>query len=260
MLQTENLCVRYGGLSIVDHVNFSVEEQQWLMVVGPNGAGKSTLVSAISRGVDYSGTVRFHGRDIRRFRPTELARQMGILMQNHHVGYSFTVEEVVRLGRYAYTQGIFSRGAGDEDQRKVDDALELTGMTAMRGQSVLTLSGGELQRTFLAQLLAQNPKLLILDEPSNHLDLIYQRQVFGLIRQWLEIPGRAVISVVHDLSLAKTYGTHALLMDQGRQVVIGPVARVLNSEHLQAVYHMDVYAWMQAMLSQWRDTSERGEG
>ena len=103
----------------------------------------------------------------------------------------------------------------------VELALEKTGMTAQRRQSVLTLSGGELQRTFLAQVFAQDPKYLLLDEPTNHLDLIYQRQVFALIKEWLAQGDRAVISVVHDLSLAKKYGTRALLLDHGCMAAIG---------------------------------------
>ena len=100
-------------------------------------------------------------------------------------------------------------------------ALELTGMARFVDQNVLTLSGGELQRTFLAQLFAQNPSVLLLDEPTNHLDLVYQKQVFELIAEWVKTPGRSVVSVVHDLSLARAYGTHGLLLDGGQVAAIG---------------------------------------
>jgi iron complex transport system ATP-binding protein len=116
----------------------------------------------------------------------------------------------------------------------------------------LTLSGGELQRTFLAQLFAQNPQLLILDEPTNHLDLVYQKQTFELIRKWIEKTGGAVISVVHDLSLAKAYGTDALLLDKGQVIASGRIDKVLTSEKLSHVYSMDVYKWMNKMLSGWQ--------
>ena len=122
----------------------------------------------------------------------------------------------------------------------------------MRHASVLTLSGGELQRVFLAQLFAQAPQILLLDEPANHLDLVYQKQIFSLIREWLAQPGRAVLSVVHDLSLARAYGTHAVLMQHGRCVSQGPLDRVLTPENLQQVYGMDVYGWMQDMLKKWQ--------
>ncbi len=250
MLDVKNLTVSYGGSDIVNKVSFTLKEKQWMMVVGPNGAGKTTIVNAISQGVPYKGSVYFRGKDIARFKPYELAKSMGVLTQSRFVGYSFTVEDVVKLGRYAYSPGIFSI-TDDEDDEKINAAIEITGMQSYRKQSVLTLSGGELQRTFLAQIFAQDPKLLILDEPTNHLDLVYQRQMFGLIREWLSQEGRAVICVVHDLSLAKAYGTDALLLNRGKVVSSGSISEVLTREHLQSVYSMDVYGWMRDMLSQW---------
>jgi iron complex transport system ATP-binding protein len=251
MLETKNLTVSYGSLTILDNLSIDVRPQQWLMVVGPNGAGKSTLVSAVAQGVPYSGKVLIDGQDVRRMKPKAAARRFGVLTQSHAVGYAFTVEEIVRLGRYAFSRGMFS-GKSEEDERRIAQALEMTGMEPFRKQSALTLSGGELQRAFLAQLLAQDPKLLILDEPTNHLDLVYQKQIFGLIKEWLGGPGRAVLSVVHDLSLAKAYGTHALLLDRGRCVAYGETDRVLTAENLDAVYSMDVCGWMCRMLSQWQ--------
>lgn len=250
MLEVKDLSVKYGEKLIVDNLNFSVSEGQWLMIVGPNGAGKSTALGAITQGVNYTGRVLFDGGDIKLKKPAERAHCMGVLMQYNFVGYSFSVEEIIRLGRYAYAPTVFSKNGG-EDSGAVERALELTGMKEKRAQSVLTLSGGELQRTFLAQVFAQDPKLLILDEPTNHLDLIYQKQIFALIAEWLKKPGRAVVSVVHDLSLAKAFGTDALLMDGGKVVAEGGAKEILNSENLDAVYGMDVADWMKKMLSQW---------
>ncbi len=250
MLEIQNLTVQYGQLKIVDNISFSVRPQEWLMVVGPNGAGKSTVVSAIAQGVPYTGRVLIDSQDVAIMKPKQAARHFGVLTQNHAVGYSFTVEEVVRLGRYAFSKGMFSP-SDKENEDKIEEAIRMTGMEPFRKQSVLTLSGGELQRTFLAQLLAQDPQLLILDEPTNHLDLVYQKQIFELIKSWLQKTGRAVMSVVHDLSLAKAYGTHALLLDRGRAVSCGETNEVLTAKHLNSVYSMDVCAWMRQMLSQW---------
>ena len=253
MLDVKELSVRYGDLTIVDSLSFSVEEGQWLMIVGPNGAGKSTALNAIAQAVPYSGRILFDGEDLKKKKPAERARCIGTLMQANPVAYSFSVEEVVALGRYAYSARFLS-GRGKGDEAAVDQALELTGMAAQRRQSVLTLSGGELQRTFLAQVLAQDPKLLLLDEPTNHLDLVYQKQLFAIIGRWLETPGRAVISVVHDLSLAKAFGTRALLMDKGRAVARGGPHEVLTGSCLDGVYRMDVAAWMRTLLGQWEST------
>ena len=250
MLRGENVTVRYGAYTAVDGLSFTLEEGQWLMLVGPNGAGKSTLLEAIARGVPYTGKIELEGRELRAWRPAQLARALGVLSQRNSVGYAYTVEEVVRLGRYAHSRGLFG---GDEDgDAQVTRALEQTGLADKRGASVLELSGGEVQRVFLAQVLAQGPRLLLLDEPANHLDLSCQQQIFGLIREWLRQPGRAVLSVVHDLSLARAYGTHAVLMQHGRCVSQGPLDGVLTPENLQQVYGMDVYGWMQDMLKKWQ--------
>lgn len=250
MLEVRNLGVRYGARAILDGVSFTLSEGQWLMVIGPNGAGKSTLISAISRGVRYTGTVLVGGRDAKSMRPAELARRVGALAQHHAVGYAFTVEEIVRLGRYAHASG-WPPSAHEDDQRMVDAALEQSGMLELRDRSVLTLSGGETQRAFLAQVWAQNPGALLLDEPSNHLDLAYQQQTFERIKEWLRTPGRAVLSVVHDLSLARAYGTDALLLSGGRSVGCGKVREVLTRDALRSVYDIDVFGWMRDMLAQW---------
>ena len=251
MLKVDNLSVAYGDLTILNGVSFDLAPGEWLMIVGPNGAGKSTLINAITGGVPAKGNVFFEGRDARIMKAHELARGIGVLAQNHFVGYAFSVEEVVRLGRYAYAPTIFSRHSGEE--QAVRAALEQTGLYELRHQSVLTLSGGELQRTFLAQTFCQDPRLLLLDEPTNHLDLVYQKQVFGLIQNWLKQKGRAVISVVHDLSLARAYGTRALLLDHGRVMADGPMERVFSDEVLNRVYGMDVRDWMIRMLAQWKE-------
>lgn len=250
MLTAERVSVRYGARTVVDGVSLTLREGQWLMLAGPNGAGKSTLIRAITQGVAYEGRIELLGRDVRAYRPVQLAQQVGVLAQQHSVGYAYTVEEIVRLGRYAYAQGFLS-GRDREGEARVEEALRMTGMTALRSASVLTLSGGELQRAFLAQVFAQNPRLLILDEPANHLDLVYQKHIFSLIEQWLREPGRAVLSVVHDLSLALRYGTHAALLDGGRCVAQGKAREALAPEHLAQVYGMDVRGWMRELLGEW---------
>lgn len=250
MLTGKHIHVRYGDFAAVDDLSFRLEEGQWLMLAGPNGAGKSTLIEAIARGVPYTGVIEWKGEDITALKPAQFAKRIGVLSQRNTVGYAYTVEEVVGLGRYAYKTGFLS-GEDEEGENRVKQALELTGLTALRHANMLTLSGGETQRAFLAQVFAQDPQVLILDEPANHLDLKYQQHLFSLIQRWLKEPGRAVLSVVHDLSLARRYGTHAVLMDHGKCVAQGETGSVMTPENLRRVYDMDVYAWMREMLSQW---------
>ena len=250
MLQGNNLTVQYGAQTAVNRVSFSLRPGQWLMLAGPNGAGKSTLIRAVAQTIPYTGRITLDGRDLRSLRPMERARQIAVLSQHNSAQYGYTVEEIVQLGRYAHRKGFLSSKPEGEDQR-VDSALALTGLTEYRHRSVLTLSGGELQRVFLAQVFAQDPKVLLLDEPANHLDLPYQQHIFSLLSDWLREPGRAVLSVVHDLSLAKKYGTHALLMHRGNSVAYGETNAVLTPSNLQSVYGMDVSAWMRDLLSRW---------
>ena len=251
MLKAEHVTVCCDGQVIVDDLSVALEAGQWLMLVGPNGAGKSTLIRAIAQGVPYTGVITLNGRDIRACKPAQLAQRIGVLSQQHSVGYAYSVEEVVALGRYAHAAGFLS-GGDEEGKARVEEALEMTGLAHLRHASVLTLSGGELQRTFLAQVFAQNPQILMLDEPANHLDLVYQKHIFSLIGEWLKTLGRAVMSVVHDLSLARRYGTQAVLMDHGQSVAQGTIPETLTNENLQAVYGMDVFGWMREMYAQWQ--------
>ena len=250
LLSVRDLTVRYGDLAAVRDLSFSINEGDWLMLIGPNGAGKSSVINAISRGVSFDGQILWKDRDLRQFSPRELARHVGVLSQHHSVSYAFSVRTVTGMGRYAWSGGFLGRRDRDRDAA-TRHALELTGLTGMEHRPVNQLSGGELQRVFLAQLFAQDPELLILDEPTNHLDLVYQKQIFSLIGDWLARPGRAVISVVHDLSLARAYGSTAILLDRGRQAAAGRPSEVFAPDVLNRVYGMDVADWMRQLLSHW---------
>ena len=245
MLEVKNLGVRYGSHTALDGVSFRVREGDWLMLCGPNGAGKSTALEAIAQGVAYTGEVLLFARECKQMKPAERAELMGMLSQNNSVPYSFTVEEIARLGRYA-------RGRDDD---AVDAALKATEMDGLRFRKINTLSGGEVQRAFLAQLFAQDPAVLMLDEPANHLDVNSQQQIYSLIQRWLRCGRRAVVSVVHDLSAALLYGTSALLLEHGRTVASGSPREVLCERNLKQVYKTDVREYMRSMLEVWSEES-----
>ena len=250
MLKAEGLTVRYGEKTVLQDVSLEVREGEWWVIAGPNGAGKSTLAGTLGKTVAYEGTITLDGRDIRSIQPQEYARRVGVLNQTHSAVYGFTVEEVVSLGRYARRTGFLRKGDPDAAE-KMDRAMELTGLSEMRKRNMLTLSGGETQRVFLAQALCQEPEILILDEPANHLDLPFQRELFSLIGNWVKQPGRAAVTVMHDLSLARKYGTHALLLDGGKCAGTGKASEALAPEALEKVYGMDVYGWMKELLQGW---------
>lgn len=250
MLKAEHVTVRYGEKTAAEDLSLEIREGEWWTVVGPNGAGKSTLAGAIGKAVPYEGRITLDGKEIREIPEKTYARRVGMLSQNHGAVFGFTVEEVVSLGRYA-RKGGFLRGGDAEGPEKIREALEAAGLADMRKRNMLTLSGGEAQRVFLAQVLCQDPDLLILDEPANHLDLPFQKELFTLVGDWLEKSGRAVLTVTHDLCLAKKYGTHALLMNAGKCAARGKTGDVLTRENLRGVYGMDVYGWMMEMLRLW---------
>ena len=254
MLEVKGLTVKFGNLTIVNNVSFSVQEGQWLMIIGPNGAGKSTIINAASASVQHEGSVVLKGKGINSYKAYERAQAVGVLSQRNPMGYAFTAEEIIRLGRYAYAPGIFSRQT-DDDSSYIAKAVEMTGLQPLLKQSALTLSGGERQRVFLAQLFAQNPSLLILDEPTNNLDLVYQKQIFLLLKDWLKTPGRAIVSVVHDLSLAMAFGTHALLVNEGEVKAYGLINEVLTAHNLNEAYGMDVLNWMNDLMQHWQKIS-----
>ena len=255
MLEVKGLTVAYESGDAVRDVSFTANQGEWIMLIGPNGAGKSTLLAAVAQCAVYRGSVLLEGRDARRWKPRAFARAVGVLAQTHAAGYAFTVEELVTMGRYAHTRGFF-RSQDPDGQEAVRRALDMTGLWNLRGRNVQTLSGGELQRAFLAQAMAQEPRVLLLDEPANHLDLVYQKQMFELIGQWLAEGERCVISVVHELSLALRYGTRAVLLDHGCVTADGPAGDVLASDALRRAYGMDVAGWMADLAERWRKVAD----
>jgi len=251
MLKAEHLTVRFGEKVVLSDLSLRVREGEWWVIVGPNGAGKSTLAGVLGKTVRCEGSATLEGRELREYSAREYARKVGVLSQNHSAVYGFTVEEVVSLGRYARHSGFLRKGDPDGEAR-INEALALTGLSEMRKRNMLTLSGGESQRVFLAQVLCQDPEILILDEPANHLDLPFQQELFSMIGEWLKEPGRAVITVMHDLSLARKYGSHALLLHKGICAGQGKASEVLTPEALERVYGMDVYGWMRELLLTWQ--------
>lgn len=250
MLKIRDLTVEIPGKKIIDKISFTIQEGDWLMIIGPNGAGKTTITNALAQSLESTGKILYKGKSLRNIKAKERAKIIGVLMQNHILTYPFTVSEVVELGLYAQKMD-FITGINDEENKRVNNALEITDMKEKKDQSVMTLSGGELQRTFLSQLLVQNPKIMILDEPTNHLDISRQESIFNLVINWIRKGDRAVISVVHDLRLARMYGNKALLLKEGKVFDFGNIEKVMSSENLKKVYGIDVYLWQKRLNENW---------
>lgn len=243
MLRVENISVNIDNIKIISDVSFRLEEHDIFMVVGPNGAGKTTLFRAIMGAINHDGRVSIDNTDIKTYKNRELAKKIGVLTQKHQPQFDHSVYDIVSLGRYAHQKGMLG-SLNNEDKEIIEESLRLTGLFGMQDRSVLTLSGGEMQRTFLAQLFAQNPNILILDEPTTHLDLQYQIAIFDIIKKWVAGEDRAVLAVVHDLNTAYAYGNKALLLSEGRAYAQGAINQVLTRENLKSVYKVDVVEWV----------------
>ncbi len=254
MLEANHLSVTIGGKAIVRDVSFTVDAGETLMLIGPNGAGKTTLIRAIMRNLPHEGKVLVFGREIGQYKPMELAHRVGVLTQQHNPQFTYSAREVVSLGRYPYRRGMFSPLTA-KDKHAVEHAMKLTGIEAFADTSIQHLSGGELQRVFLAQLLAQDPEIMILDEPTNNLDLSFQIALFDIIGKWVKQGGKAVIAVIHDLNMVYRYSTKALLMSEGVCHAYGTAEEVLRAENLNQVYHVDIAGWMRGLLHHWEKSS-----
>ncbi|GHH27910.1 ABC transporter ATP-binding protein [Lentzea cavernae] len=233
-LDLDSVSVALGGRPALDHVSMTVHSGQFAALVGPNGSGKSTLLRTVYRARrPDSGTVRLDGHDLWSVPAARTARHIGVLMQEQHTGFEFTVAETVALGRTPHL-GLFDR-LTRADHEAIDEALHRTGLTAFTGRRVGELSGGERQRVLLARALAQQPRLLVLDEPTNHLDLRHQLDLLELVRD-LDV---TVLAALHSLDLAAAYADTAAVLQDGRLVACGPPADVLTPETIGEVFGVD---------------------
>lgn len=230
LLEARSLAVEIGGRRLLTDVNLSVDKGELIALAGPNGAGKSTLLGVLAGDAPpAAGELRLDGRPAAKLSARERGLLRAVLPQQHAIGFAFTVEEVVAFGRYPHRR--------QDDPSAVARALTAVEMADLRHRSVLELSGGELTRTALARVLAQDAHLLLLDEPTAALDLRHQRQVLDVCRRLTE-EGRGVVLVLHDLSLAAESDRLGLVAD-GRLVLDLP-ERALTTERLTPIYETPV--------------------
>ncbi|MGH7561942.1 MAG: ABC transporter ATP-binding protein [Gemmatimonadales bacterium] len=240
MLEASRLTIRYPGSAgpALEAVDLAVRAGELVAVVGPNGSGKTTLLRAVLGLVPLeAGRVWLEGRDLATWPRAALAQAVGVVPQREDSPFSWTVDEMVGFGRYARLGALspFTR----PDREAVDRALDRCDVTALRARSVETLSGGEWQRVRLARALAQEPKLLALDEPTASLDLGHEMALFELVRSLVR-GGLAALVVTHHLTLAGRYADRLLLLDGGRAVASGTPGDVLRPEVLSAVFRWPV--------------------
>lgn len=252
MLKVEHLTCGYGGAPVVKDLSFEVPAGGRLCILGPNGCGKTTLLRALAGLLPHEGKVTAEGRNLAAMDRRQLARTVALLSQISSVYFSYTVYETVLMGRYAHQTGGAFSGPGPEDRAIALECMERTGVADLRDRQVTELSGGQLQRVFLARTFAQQPRIILLDEPTNHLDLKYQVELVQELKAWAAGEGRCVVGVLHDVNLALDLADLFLLMEEGRARYFGPAAE-FDPAALNRVYQMDVGGYMRRSLQRWEE-------
>lgn len=231
LLTAEHLRWCTDGNVILDDISFSVEKGSFTGILGPNGAGKSSLLRCLYRFIKpEQGAVSFECQDIWQINANDFAKNVAVVLQETPSHFNLTVHDVVALGLIPH-KGIFAR-ANKTDDEKISRAIEQVGLTNKYKQSFEHLSGGEKQRALIARAMVQSPSLLIMDEPTSHLDVRYQIQIMELAKSL----GITVIASFHDLNLASAMCDNILVLNQGKLVCQGTPKEVLTREMLSEVF------------------------
>jgi iron complex transport system ATP-binding protein len=235
MIAINKVCKSFDRQLILKEVGFSVERGEMFGVIGPNGSGKSTLLKLLS-GVEAadSGAVELDGRKVSSYARKELAQWVAVLQQDALPPIRFTVREVVEMGRFPFQNWL---GDETEDQMQlIEGIMEKLNLVHLAERTLENLSGGERQRVALAKVMAQQPKLLLLDEPTTFLDIGYQVQMMDAVRRWQAEEDLTVVAVLHDLNLAAQYCDRLLVLHEGTVAQVGTPQEVIRRELIADVY------------------------
>lgn len=236
-LRAHGVHLAYDQRRVVHGVDLDVPAGRVTVIVGANGCGKSTLLRGLGRILQPAeGHVELDGRDLRRLRPKQVAAVLGLLPQQPLAPEGISVADLVARGRHPH-QGAFRRRDASDDAA-VARALALTDTHELAGRRVEELSGGQRQRVWIAMMLAQDPRIMLLDEPTTFLDIAHQVDLLDLLAELNERRGTTVVMVLHDLNLAARYAHHLVVMAQGRVVSEGPPSEVLDAACVQEAFGM----------------------
>ncbi|MBN9152570.1 MAG: ABC transporter ATP-binding protein [Microbacterium sp.] len=228
-LSARSAAAGYPGRRVIDGLDLDIEPGRLTIIIGANACGKSTLLGILARlRSPLDGRIELDGEDVAGIPHRRFARTVGLLPQHPTAPDGVTVAELVARGRHPH-RGIFQRWS-PADAARVDEAMERTGVTALAGRPVGDLSGGQRQRAWIAMALAQDPRILLLDEPTTFLDLTHQLEVLDLLRDLNRTRGTTVVVVLHDLNLAARYADDLVVMREGRIIAHGAPAHVLTEE------------------------------
>lgn len=235
-IRCTELTLGYGSRVVSERLQVEIPEGRLTAIVGPNACGKSTLLRAMARlQQPQSGTVTLRGRDITSFKPKELARLVGFLPQEALAPEGITVERLVARGRFPHQSLLAAWSVAD--QRAVEDAMTLAGVSELAGRAVSALSGGQRQRVWVAMVLAQQTDFLLLDEPTTFLDITHQYELLRLLRR-LRDQGRTVVVVLHDINQACRFADRLVAMRSGEVVAHGRPEEVLDAALMRSVFDL----------------------
>ncbi|MEW6034795.1 MAG: ABC transporter ATP-binding protein [Chloroflexota bacterium] len=238
-LELRNVTFSYGDGFYIRDIRLSVNGGEMVALLGPNGCGKTTLLKLLSGIYEPAqGSVLFCSTDLRHLSRRQIAQHIAVVPQRFDIPFAFRVWEVVLLGRTPFIHLL--RGEKQEDHEKARLSMELTGITELEDRMFNELSGGERQKTMLALAMAQQPRVLLLDEPTAHLDISHQVEILGLVRKLNREQAVTVVAAMHDLNLAALYFDRLVLLDHGAVSADGTATMVLTEEAIKAVYGASV--------------------
>lgn len=243
-MHAENVVLRYGKQTVVENASIRLSPGEITALIGPNGSGKSTLLRSMARLHEHSaGTITLTGpqgqpREISTLSGRDFAREVTLFAQSHATPEGLSVADIVAFGRHPHRRGF--AGLSIADRAAIAEAMDLTGTTSMSRKAAGELSGGELQRVWLAVCLAQQANMVLLDEPTNHLDLRYQVETLDLVHDLARDSALAIGIVLHDLNQAAALADILVLMKHGRVYATGTPREVLTAENLTEVYEIAV--------------------
>ncbi len=236
MLSIKNLTKRYDGVPVVDDVSFEIPKRTVVSFIGPNGAGKSTVMSMISRLIPRdAGTIELDGKEMSSYKSKDLSKHLAILTQTNNVDMKLTVRELVAFGRFPYSGGRLT----EEDQRIIDDAIAYMELGEFQDCFIDELSGGQRQRAFIAMVIAQDTEYVLLDEPTNSLDIYHATNLMKMARRLCDELGKTVIMVLHEINYAAFYSDYICAFKDGKVAAWGTVDQVMTDETLKKIYGVD---------------------
>jgi len=249
MLNLKNVCAGYGDKDVIKNISLDIQLGQNLSIIGPNGCGKSTLLKVMVGLLHYKGDVLLDGKYLNRMKRGEISAKVAMLSQMSPIYFSYSVYDAVMMGRYVHGKS-FLGGISVTDKEMILKCLKIVDMLDEKDRDITKLSGGQLQRVFLARTLAQDPDIILLDEPTNHLDLKYQIELIDYLKTWARENNRAIVGVLHDLNQAIRLSEDVLVMRGGEIVAHG--SDILTADLLEDVYEIDVAGYMKNVLSHWQ--------